>query len=160
MSADAGSVRDHHDAGAVPPPQLHGPGGLRAFHISPGDSVRLAVLHHPDHGYGASVVLEVWDPGGAQPPNSHQRSVETFFFLHGSGTAHCDGHVRAVRAGQLLVLAPRSVHRIVNDGQERLYAITTMTPDDGFAALIERGQPADLDASDLAVLTGDRPPGA
>jgi nicotinamidase-related amidase/mannose-6-phosphate isomerase-like protein (cupin superfamily) len=104
---------------------------VQPYRISPGDSVRLAVLHHPTSRHDVTVVLEVWDVGGAQPPNSHPRSVETFFFLAGTGTAYCDRHVSTVAAGQLLVLPPRSTHRIVNDGPTRLSAITTMAPDDG-----------------------------
>jgi len=135
-----------------PPLQLCDPASLRAFRISPQDTVRLAVIHHPDATYDSSVVFEVWDPGGAQPPNKHERSVETFLFLKGSGTAYCDGYQTRVRAGQLLVLAPGSLHRIVADSSSRLYAITTMAPDEGFAQLIESGHPAPLEAEDLAVL--------
>ncbi len=127
---------------------------LRAFRISPGDRVKLAVLRRPDDLYDASIVFEIWEPGGAQPPNSHPGSVETFYFLQGEGLAHCDDREEPVRGGQLLVLAPRSVHRIENTGSGRLYAITTMSPDAGFAALIEAGTPAPLDPQDLAVAKG------
>jgi mannose-6-phosphate isomerase-like protein (cupin superfamily) len=136
------------------PPELHGVEGLAAFHISPGDTVKLAVLRHPDDLYDTSVIFEVWEPGGAQPPNSHPASVETFFFISGSGVAYCDGHIEPVRAGQLLVLPPQSLHRIENSGTDRLYAITTMAPDAGFAALIEAGEPTMLSAADLAVARG------
>lgn len=135
-------------------PQRHRVEDLRAYRISPGDTVKLAVLHHPDDGYDASVSLEIWEPGGAQPPNSHPGSVETFFFLRGGGIAYCDGEELPVEGGQLLVLPPRSVHRIANTGSGRLYAITTMVPDAGFAALIESGEPASLDAVDAAVARG------
>lgn len=121
--------------------------------ISPGDTVKLAVLSAPDTPDGTSTCVEVWDPGGSQPANSHPRSVETFFFLRGSGVAECDGVERPVRAGDLVVLPAGSVHRIRNTGAGRLYAITTMTPDDGFVALIRRGVPDLLDADDLEVLT-------
>lgn len=129
-------------------------GTVRAFRISPGDTVRLGVLHHPTGQYDASVVLEVWDIGGAQPLNSHPRAVETFYFLGGHGVAFCDDDAIGVEAGQFLVLPPQSRHRIVNEGTGRLYAITTMVPDDGFAALIEAGQPTTFDPGDLAVFTG------
>lgn len=144
---------DSRRATSVPcvPPEHLDARDIHPFRISPGDTVRLAVLHHPTSLYDVSVVLEVWDIGGSQPWNSHPCSVETFFFLHGSGTAYCDEQVTGVEAGQLLVLPARSKHRIVNDGSSRLFAITTMTPDDGFAALIERGEPAVFDPSELAV---------
>jgi mannose-6-phosphate isomerase-like protein (cupin superfamily) len=121
--------------------------------ISPGDTVKLAVLREPQTPDDTSICVEVWDPGGSQPANSHPRSVETFYFLRGSGVAECDGVERAVRAGDLVVLPPGSVHRIRNTGPGRLYAVTTMTPDDGFVALIRRGVDDQLDPLDLEVLT-------
>lgn len=119
--------------------------------ISSGDTVKLAVLRAPNTPHDSSICVEVWDPGGSQPPNSHPQSVETFFFLRGSGMAECDGVERPVQAGDLLVLPPGSVHRIRNTGPGRLYAITTMTPDDGFVALIRRGVADQLDTDDLKV---------
>lgn len=136
------------------PPELIRAGSGPAFRISAGDSVTLSVLRRPDELCDASVVFEVWQPGGSQPPNSHPGSVETFFFLRGEGLAYCDDHEVPVRAGELLVLPPGSVHRIVNTGPGRLYAITTMTPDAGFADLIEAGVPAELDPEDRAVAAG------
>jgi mannose-6-phosphate isomerase-like protein (cupin superfamily) len=136
-------------------PAQRADGALAPCHrISAGDTVRLALLRAPDDLYDASVSFEIWDPGGAQPPNSHPASVETFWFLAGEGIAISDGVETPVRAGQLLVLPPGSVHQIRNTGAGRLYAITTMVPDAGFAALITAGPPAALDGDDLAVLRG------
>jgi mannose-6-phosphate isomerase-like protein (cupin superfamily) len=125
---------------------------LRAFRISPGDTNRLAVVVGPEDGADVTIAYEVWEPGGAQPPNSHPRSVETFLFLRGSGVAVSDGAAKPVGAGDLLALPAGSVHHIRNVGPGRLYAITTMVPDDGFAALIRAGTPDVLDDDDLAVL--------
>lgn len=122
------------------------------YRIAPGDTNKLAILHAPDDGADLTIVFEVWEPGGAQPPNSHPRSVETFLFLAGEGIAVCDGEERAVGAGDLLALPAGSVHQIRNTGLGRLYAITTMVPDDGFAALIRNGVADHLDGDDLAVL--------
>ena len=135
------------------PPALHPLAGVQARRISPGDTVRLAVLSGPADGSGTSVCFEVWDPGGSQPPNSHSGSVETFVVLAGHGRAHSDEHERDLAPGDVLVLPAGSTHRIVNtSATERLYTITVMAPDEGFAAMIEAGEPADLDAADLAVL--------
>lgn len=120
-----------------------------AFRIAAGDSVRLAVLGSPDDGWDATTALEIWDPGGSQPPNRHPHSVETFLFLSGSGVATSDGVERPVVAGDHLVLPAGSTHTIANTGPGRLYAITTMVPDDGFAALIRAGVPDVLDDDDL-----------
>lgn len=136
--------------------QLFPAPGLTAHHISPGDRVKLAVLAGPAHGLDHSVLFEVWEPGGEQPFNSHPRSIETFFFLAGEGEAESDGQRGAVRAGQLLVLPAGTKHRIRNTGTGRLYAITTMVPDEGFAAMVAQGPVTSVDAEDLAVLAGAR----
>ena len=123
------------------------------WRIAAGDTTRLAVLAEPAaDGAGCSVFFEIWDPGGAQPPNSHPDSDEIFTFLAGSGVAHCDGHEVDVAAGDTLVLPAGTVHRIVNVGTDRMYAVVTMVQDHGFAAFVRRGVPAPLDAEDLAVL--------
>ena len=78
--------------------------------------------------------------------------METFLFLQGSGTAYCDGTRVEVHAGQLLVLPARSLHHIESSPAGKLYAITTMAPDDGFAALVRRGSVAPLDDQERAVV--------
>ncbi|MHB8190572.1 MAG: cupin domain-containing protein [Ferrimicrobium sp.] len=123
----------------------------RAYRISAGDSVKLAVVNHPTSAHDTSVIFEVWEQGGAQPLNSHPRSHETFFFLRGRGRALSDGREVEVTAGGFLVLAPKSLHRIVNTGVGRLYAITTMSPDDGFASMIEAGVPTAFDQDDYDI---------
>lgn len=120
--------------------------------ISAGDSVKLAVVHFPQTSYDVSVVYEVWEVGGAQPINSHERSVETFWFLAGNGVAYSDDNVVEVASGGFLLLPPRTKHRIVNTGESRLYAITTMSPDDGFAKLITSGIPTTFDPQDIEIL--------
>ncbi len=133
------------------PAVLHDAADAPCHRIAAGDTVKLAVLRAPAHDGDLSVCLEVWDPGGSQPPNSHPRAVELFWFLHGEGIATSDGVETPVRAGQLLVLPAGSVHHIRNTGAGRLYALTTMSPDDGFAALVTAGPPDALDDADLAV---------
>lgn len=130
---------------------LHDIAEAPCHRIAAGDTVKLAVLRAPDATSDVSVCFEVWEPGGAQPPNSHPGSVETFWFLRGTGVATSDGVEIPVRAGQLLVLPAGTVHHIRNTGEGRLYAITTMMPDAGFVDLITSGPTDRLDAADLAV---------
>ncbi len=125
--------------------------------ISAGDSVKLAVIHRPGSSYDVSVIYEIWEVGGSQPVNSHERSTETFWFLAGNGIAYSDDSVVEVASGGFLVLPPKSKHRIENTGKSRLYAITTMSPDDGFAGLITSGIPTTFDPEDLEVLHGAVP---
>jgi mannose-6-phosphate isomerase-like protein (cupin superfamily) len=128
--------------------------------ISPADTVRLATLVRPSDGTGTSVFFEVWEPSGAQPPNSHPDSTEVFVVLRGSGRAYSDEHAVDLGAGDVLILPPGSVHRIVNTSPtERLYAVTIMASDagalpGGFAALVEQGTAVPWDPADRAALTG------
>ncbi|OHV36079.1 MULTISPECIES: cupin domain-containing protein [Pseudofrankia] len=141
------------------PPVVRPLAEVTAHRISPADTVRLAVLSGPAQGSPTTVVFEIWEPGGSQPPNSHPASTETFVVLAGTGLAHSDGHTRPLGPGDVLVLPPGSVHRIVNTSDtDRLYTITVMAPDDGFAALIERGPVAGLDPEDVAVLRENAAP--
>lgn len=128
-------------------------GALTFHHISPGDTVRLAVLAGPEVS-PVTVILESWDVAGAQPPNSHPHSTETFVFLRGQGRAVCDDREVDVRAGDTLVLPAGSVHHIQNTGEGRMYTLTLMCPDDGFADLVRRGQVAPTDDEDRGVLAG------
>jgi mannose-6-phosphate isomerase-like protein (cupin superfamily) len=127
------------------------PEQLQMHHIGPGDSVRLAVLAGPEVS-PVTVILEAWDRDGAQPPNTHPESTELFVFLSGSGTANCDGNEVPVEAGSTLVLPMGSVHFIRNTGPGRMYAITLMSPDGGFADLVRNGPPAETDDEDRAML--------
>jgi len=128
--------------------------------ISPGDTVRLATLVRPADGTDTSVFFEVWEPSGAQPHNSHPDSTEVFVVLRGAGRAFSDEHAVDLRAGDVLILPPGSVHRIVNTSPtERLYAVTIMANDPGalaggFAALVDQGTPAAWDQADRAALAG------
>jgi len=132
-------------------PEVIGPDELEMHHITPGDTVRLAVLAGPEIS-PVTVILESWDVGGAQPPNSHPHSTELFLFLKGEGVATCDGVEAPVAAGDTLVLPATSVHHIRNTGTGRMYSITLMSPDDGFADLVRRGPVAVTDDEDRLAL--------
>jgi mannose-6-phosphate isomerase-like protein (cupin superfamily) len=127
------------------------PEDLAMHYITAGDTVRLGVLAGPEIS-PVTVILESWDEGGSQPPNTHPASTELFLFLHGTGVANCDGNEVPVKAGDTLVLPQTSVHFIRNTGQGRMYSVTLMSPDDGFAALVRRGPLAVTDDEDRAVL--------
>lgn len=126
---------------------------LRFHYISAGDTVRLAVLVGPEVS-PVTVLLEAWDVGGAQPPNSHPDATELFVFLRGEGRATCDDTEVDVRAGDTIVLPAGTLHHIRNTGTERMYSLTMMCPDHGFAALVRRGLDAPVDDEDRSVLAG------
>ena len=52
------------------------------------------------------------------------------------------------------MLRPGAEHVVVNTGAAKLYTLTFMVPNEGFAELIRAGEPVELDAEDLVTLTG------
>ncbi|MGE8347394.1 cupin domain-containing protein, partial [Pseudomonas helleri] len=88
--------------------------------------------------------------------NSHTLAHEFFFVLSGEGVAVSDGEKLPIRKGDSLLLRPGSEHVIRNTGPNKLYTLTVMTPNEGFAELIRSGTRVELDAEDLLVLRGDQ----
>ncbi len=128
--------------------EVHHAIGKVAYRISAGDSVKLVPLRTPGDGFDGSVFLEIWDVGGSQPPNTHPEAVETFFILSGEATGYSDDDVVPLHRGDFLVLPARTLHRIENTGTTKLFAVTTMQPDQGFADLVTRGIAEPLAAED------------
>ena len=56
--------------------------------------------------------------------------------------------------GDSLLLHPGSEHVIENTGAGKLYTLTVMTPNEGFAELIRNGEPVEIETDDLRVLQG------
>lgn len=126
---------------------------LPAYLISPQDTVRLAELAGPKQGSSTSVFLEIWEPGGAQPLNSHPDSAEIFIVLSGTARAQSDDDEFALTAGDVLVLQPGSEHRIVNtSATDQLFTITVMANDGGFAKLVTDGTPTALTPAEISAL--------
>jgi mannose-6-phosphate isomerase-like protein (cupin superfamily) len=97
-------------------------------------------------------VVEVFEPGGATPPNAHVHAWEQFVVLAGEGRAICDGRTSMLARGDILIVPPGLEHVVENNGSTKLYCLTTMMPDEGFAALIRGGIPMTLDDEDRRVL--------
>jgi mannose-6-phosphate isomerase-like protein (cupin superfamily) len=127
----------------------------KAFRISPNDTNYFALLFDREKdGIDNIFVVEIFTKGGATPPNEHAGAHEFFYVLEGEGTAQCDGKTMPIRRGDALLLRPGSEHVIENTGPGKLYTLTVMTPNEGFAELIRGGQPVELDEEDLRVLGG------
>jgi mannose-6-phosphate isomerase-like protein (cupin superfamily) len=127
---------------------------LRGYRISPGDTNWFACLLDPSDGVSFTLVVEIFAPGGATPPNTHSRAAEAFVVLRGEGEARVGGETIPLRSGSVLAVPPGTEHVIANTGTGRLYCLTLMVPDEDFAALIRNGTPVTLDAEDRAVLAG------
>lgn len=131
-------------------------GDYKAFRISPGDTNYMICIADPvadgDAGIGFTAIVEVYRVGGKTPPNSHAIAHEMFYVLAGEGMAYCDGAAVALAAGDSIVVPPGTEHVVENTGAGKLYTLTVMIPNEGFAELIHDGTPVTLDAEDLAVM--------
>jgi mannose-6-phosphate isomerase-like protein (cupin superfamily) len=128
---------------------------LRGFRIAPTDTNYFACLLDPlADGVSFTLVVEIFEPGGRTPPNTHSAAEECFFVLAGSGVATADGRTMPIGPGDCFVLRPGVEHVVENTGTTKLYCLTLMTPNEGFAELIRNGTPLELPAEDIAVLTG------
>lgn len=126
-----------------------------AFQISPTDTNYFAILFDPKSAPTDNIfVVEIFNVGGATPPNSHSDAHEFFYVLHGEGTAASDGDEMPIKKGDALLLNPGSVHIVKNTGTSKLYTLTVMTPNQDFSELIRSGQRVSLDEEDLRVLQG------
>jgi mannose-6-phosphate isomerase-like protein (cupin superfamily) len=134
-------------------PVVKSPTDYQAFRISPHDTNRLAIVFDSQTAnMSLTVCVEIFDVGGKTPPNRHQLAVEMFFVLKGEGTATCDGKTVTIQAGDSILVPPTGIHEICNTGNDRLYALCIMVPNEDFAELIRSGIPAELDQEDMAVL--------
>lgn len=124
------------------------------FRIKPGDTNRMALFIDPVKDKVPFIgFVEVFDKGGATPPNVHHEAYEVFYVLEGEGLATCGGKTVPIRKGDFLSVAPGNEHIVTNTGEGRLYCITFMLPNEGFAELVRSGQPEPLDTADIATLT-------
>lgn len=124
--------------------------------ISPTDTNYFALLFDPMADDIEPVcVVEIFTAGGATPSNSHRYAHEFFYVLAGQGIARCGNATRHLAKGDALMLRPGAEHIIENTGPGKLYTLTFMAPNEGFAELIRAGQPVVLDEEDIAILCGD-----
>ncbi len=123
------------------------------FRIATGETNKFVLLVDPTtDGVDFVQVIEIFDVGGETPPNAHRAAHETFVVLHGQGIAITDAGQIPLQPGSTLLVRPGGTHVVKNTGSTRLYCLTSMIPDEEFAALIRNGVPDRLDAEDLKAL--------
>jgi mannose-6-phosphate isomerase-like protein (cupin superfamily) len=140
---------------ALPAAVLRSVCQVAAFRIAPADSNYFALLFEPKEDRIEPVmVVEIFEVGGRTPPNRHVVAHEFFYVLSGEGVALADGVSLPARRGDALMLRPGVEHVIENVGPGKLYTLTFMQPNEGFAELICAGAPVELDAEDQRILGG------
>ncbi len=126
----------------------------KVYRIKREDTNKFALLADPvGEGTGFITVIEIFDVGGKTPPNSHVAADELFYVLHGEGVAVCEGKRFPVRKGSSFLVRAGAEHVVENTGLSRLYCLTTMVPNEGFAELIRGGVEDCLDEEDLRILS-------
>ena len=136
-------------------PLLRRAAECRVARISPGDTNKFVLAVDPVADRMPFVsVIEIFEVGGCTPPNVHESAHEMFYVLSGRGRAHCGGRSYDVAQGDTLVLPPGLEHVVENTGPDRLYCLTVMMPNEGFAELIRNGADMALDAADRTVIEG------
>lgn len=129
----------------------------QAFRINPKDTNYFVLLFDKEKDDIENIfVVEIFTRGGATPPNEHAGAHEFFYVLEGEGNARCEDNTMPIRRGDALLLRPGSEHVIENTGPGKLYTLTVMTPNEGFAELIRSGQPVELDDEDRRILGAQR----
>ena len=129
------------------------PRQMRAFKISEADTNYFACIADPiDEGVDFTILVEIYQPGGATPPNTHATAHEFFYILEGTGRGICGGVEVDLAPGSTLLLPPGQEHILQNTGPGKLYALCVMVPNEAFAEMIHNGIPVALDDDDIAVL--------
>jgi mannose-6-phosphate isomerase-like protein (cupin superfamily) len=140
---------------ATEPAIARSPDSYETFRIAPADTNRMALIADPIRDkVPFTAIVEIFDVGGKTPPNTHAEAFEMFYVLSGRGVAYCNGEAFPVAPGGSFIVRPGNEHVVENTGAEKLYCLTVMIPNEGFAELIRSGTPMPLDNADLAVLGG------
>jgi len=134
------------------------PKDLKAYKISPDDTNYFACLADPvAEGVPFTFIVEIYEKGGATPPNTHSIAYEFFFILEGTGKGFCDGVEVDLAPGSSLLIPPGKEHIVENNGAGKLYALCAMVPNEEFAELIHSGQEVSLSEDDLAIISRRMP---
>ncbi|MEM6711189.1 MAG: cupin domain-containing protein [Pseudomonadota bacterium] len=147
----------------VPTPPVTHPvakslGDVKAFKISPDDTNYFACLADPvAEGVPFTFIIEIYNVGGATPPNTHTGAYEFFFILAGTGKGMCDGVEVDLAPGSSLLLPPGKEHIIENTGEGKLYALCAMVPNEDFAEMIHGGIEVELTDEDKAIISRSVP---
>ena len=126
----------------------------RTSRIKPADTNKFVMLVDPLANKLPFIsVVEIFDVGGKTPLHHHGHAHEMFYVLSGRGKAHCNGEAFDMEKGDTLMLPPGLDHVVENVGPEKLYCLTVMVPNEGFAEMIRDGETMSLDAADRAVVS-------
>jgi mannose-6-phosphate isomerase-like protein (cupin superfamily) len=128
---------------------------LDVFKIKDSDTNYFAMIADPIRDkVPFSIFIEIFEPHGKTPWHRHGNAHEMFYVLSGKAKSVCDGKEVIVGPGESFIVRPGNDHEVVNAGDEKLYCLTVMLPNEDFAELVRSGFRVPLKADDIAAVTG------
>lgn len=127
---------------------------LTAFQL-PNQTNRLALIFDPLAKPAVPFVfgIEIFEKNHETHPHNHPTAYELFFVLSGEGEGFCDDVRFGVKAGDVVVFRPGSVHGIDNGQGSRMYCLELMLPNESFAELVRGGrETGGLKEEDMCVI--------
>lgn len=99
-----------------------------AFITADGSSIRELAGTPSGNATNQSLAEAVVQPGAATVAHLHRRTEEIYLFTAGSGRMRVGDEERAVRAGDCVVIAPGSPHKLWADEREPLILLCCCAP--------------------------------
>lgn len=90
---------------------------------------RAKILMTADASGGRFTLLdEIWKPGFYAPPHFHKRHAEMFYVVSGEVEWTIAGETKMMRAGDLVLIPPNTVHSVHQKGPGDLHMIMIQNP--------------------------------
>jgi len=99
-----------------------------AFITADGSSIRELAGTPSGNSVNQSLAEAVVPPGGATIAHLHRRSEEIYLFTAGSGRMRLGDEERSVRAGDCVVIAPGTEHKLWAEDTEPLMLLCCCAP--------------------------------
>ncbi len=99
-----------------------------AFITADGSSIRELAGIPSGNAANQSLAEAVVPPGGTTIAHLHRRSEEIYLFTGGTGRMRLGEETRAVRAGDCVVIAPGTAHKLWADDSEPLVLLCCCAP--------------------------------
>jgi mannose-6-phosphate isomerase-like protein (cupin superfamily) len=113
------------------------------FITADGSSIRELAGLPSGNAENQSLAEAAVPPGGETIEHLHRRSEEIYLFTHGSGRMRLGEEERPVRAGDCVVIAPGTAHKLWADEQHALVLLCCCAPaySDADTVLLEAPSP-------------------
>jgi mannose-6-phosphate isomerase-like protein (cupin superfamily) len=103
---------------------------MPSFVTDDGSSIRELAGPQPTSGRSVqqSFAEATLQPGGETAEHYHPRAEEIYWFVRGEAQLRLGGEVATVRAGDCVVIAPGTPHKILNTGSQPVVLMCCCAP--------------------------------